>query len=611
MKAGLALEAARQGVPFYAGVHDTDYFAKAPGTKSVGARQRFKAFPHNDGSTRSLWSAAAEFSVLFGSETVITKEDLVKAGLRFDRLNEARKGFLDEATEAWGWRGIVCTDDVAPITLEVEGQQVAREICNTLNWVMGDSASMVGAGEHRTQAQEVGNHIHQMFCDFAEPGGANLAQVYRQMLEPIYSFVASQPVSLETTQTSELLLFNRETCLKPRFEILSRFVSAGTRAASCEAYNQAIKGYPGLYGLQRFGTGAIPFDVVVPGHGRGTLRLGTKGAVIMTHKPLFLTFKKPLTCIEQLADALESKFGAGCSIIGKAVTLIGMLAKEFVFVFHEGASGYVKVSRKLNETLGITANPLLRIKYKTWDSLANQCTWFELPKPLQGAFGVQDICAASFASRWKTVGQEQEARLQMLSKLRKPTELLQFLHESFGSGWSEQLREYRSLHDELGVIGARIKSFRERRHGIIMRWDQIRLDWQQTQSEMGDHFRAAIFEKEPSPVDLAKREEFKAQIESYRDERIRLRAEYFEMGKSERALTQGEDFVRAHNRRREIELEAELKRLVLIREAIISSRGLQNANKRPSAWWIPMVSPGGGWFNEIVKSAECYWEPVS
>ncbi|HLO99117.1 MAG TPA: hypothetical protein VK171_11030, partial [Fimbriimonas sp.] len=304
-------------------------------------------------------------------------------------------------------------------------------------------------------------------------------------------------------------------------------------------------------------------------------------------------------------------FGPNCSLVGKAVTLIGMLAREYVFVFHEGASGYVTVSRKLNDALGLKVNPVLRIKYKTWDSLANQCTWFELPKPLQGAFGVQDICAASFASRWKTVGLEQEDRLATLSKLRKPTELLQFLHERFGSGWSEQLREYGALHDELGVIGTKIKDFKARRHAIIIRWDQIRLDWQKTQSEMGDHFRATIFEKQPSSADLEKREAFRQQIESYRDERVRLRAEYFEMGKAETALTQGEDFVRAHKRRREIELEAELKRLTLIREAIISSRGLQNANKRPSAWWIPMVSPGGGWFNEIVKSAECYWEPVS
>ena len=79
MKAGLALEASKAGVGFIAGVHDTDYFAKVSGAKD--SRVKFKTLAHNDGTTRNLWSAAAEFSTLFGSETVVTKEELLKAGL--------------------------------------------------------------------------------------------------------------------------------------------------------------------------------------------------------------------------------------------------------------------------------------------------------------------------------------------------------------------------------------------------------------------------------------------------------------------------------------------------------------------------------------------------
>src|SRR5690348_12275153 len=64
MKSGIALSSRRLGYhrPFVAGVHDTDYFAKLPS----GRRQpgKFQAFPHNDTTTKGIWSAAGEFSTL-------------------------------------------------------------------------------------------------------------------------------------------------------------------------------------------------------------------------------------------------------------------------------------------------------------------------------------------------------------------------------------------------------------------------------------------------------------------------------------------------------------------------------------------------------------------
>src|SRR5580658_5890826 len=95
LKAGVALASRRLGYKrrFVAGVHDTDYFAKlASGKQKAGA---YKALPHNDTTTRGLWSAAGEFSTLFGSETVITRDALAAAGLRIDRLKEARPNILD------------------------------------------------------------------------------------------------------------------------------------------------------------------------------------------------------------------------------------------------------------------------------------------------------------------------------------------------------------------------------------------------------------------------------------------------------------------------------------------------------------------------------------
>src|SRR5258708_2443517 len=105
MKAGVAQAVRKSGGTrkFVAGVHDTDYFAIA---HVLCGKRRFQAMAHNDTTTKDLWSAAGEFSALFGSETVVTRELLATGGLKFRRLTQARPTFLDEATEAWGWKGI-------------------------------------------------------------------------------------------------------------------------------------------------------------------------------------------------------------------------------------------------------------------------------------------------------------------------------------------------------------------------------------------------------------------------------------------------------------------------------------------------------------------------
>jgi hypothetical protein len=48
----------------------------------------------------------------------------------------------------------------------------------------------------------------------------------------------------------------------------------------------------------------------------------------------------------------------------------------------------------------------------------------------------------------------------------------------------------------------------------------------------------------------------------------------------------------------------------LIREAVISSEGLLKSGHRPSAWWFPVVSPNGDWFNHAVGRARYYLEQL-
>jgi hypothetical protein len=608
MKGGFAQAARRLGSKrkFIAGIHDTDYFAKlSSGPRKPG---RFKALPHNDTTTRGLWSAAGEFSALFGSETVITREMLLSAGLRLSAVQKARPNILDEATEAWGWRGIVSLDEHAPITADVPLHQILKELCGTLDWALTSSLDSL-AGGNRPIAEQLTEELHARVCEHADEQAISVGEFYQRVAPEVYDFSANSAVELETTRTSELLRFNSQTCDLPRFELLGRFVSPDTRLKAIDAYDRAIAG-TSMYELAKFGTGAIPFDLVIPGLGRGTIRLGTRGAVIATDKPQFLSFKKPPRGLRDLAEAVEAKFGADCAIVGKAVTLIGMLAREFVFVFHEGASSYVGSSHRLHELLGHKVNPILRIRYDAWSAMSVCCSWLRLPRPLQRPFGVEEICAPSFASRWKSVAEEQERLLEQLGRLRRPVDLIRFLDQHVGGSWNSIAGDYERLHDRLAELDAAVEEIRKERHECYARRRELALARNAVERQKGKHFRERIFEKEPNAEDLAERDRLTHAVESIIHARTELQNHRHQLRKRQNELVKDPEIEKVHERRRGIELEAELMRMKLIREAVIASRGLRAANRRPSAWWFRLVCPDGLWFRETVDSAEYYLEAI-
>ncbi|CAN5538756.1 hypothetical protein BH11ARM2_BH11ARM2_32640 [soil metagenome] len=611
MKGGLALELRRMGSDrrFVAGIHDTDYFAKLSG----GRRKRgeFLAVPHNDGKTRGLWSAAAEFSALFGSETVPARETLVRYGVRIDRLEADRPGALDEITEAWGWRGIVSLDDAPPITAETGLQRLFPVLHDTLEWAMARTIESI-EGRAKDDARAAADRLCAILC---ETDAKTLGDLYRQILPDVYAFVAGRPVDLETTATTELLRFNRETWSLPRFELFDFFLNEATRETARKAYDQAITGGSGQYELARFGTGAVPFDVVVPGHGRGTLRLGRRGIVINTPKPLFLTLKKPLSGAEELASLLEAKFGKDVTIVGKAVALLGMLAREFVFVFHDGASGYSPVSATFHRKLAeaghpLKLNPILRVRYQPWDALCVACTWLRLPAPMRRAFGTDEVCAPSFATRWRDVEEEQKALLSELRRVRRPVELIELLDKRFGGSWCRQSEEYARLQQGLVQLQTDLATLTDHRKALYTEAADLKLARQTAEKALGQHWRAELFDQEPTEPALARRAELQNDLNRILEAIQRVRHGRRELARERQTLVQSEPVLRVHDRRRTIELEAERMRAKLVGEAIMVSQGLAKAAHRPSAWWFPLVNPDGLWFRETVETAQAWLEPL-
>ena len=611
MKGGILLASQRLGYKreLVAGVHDTDYFAKLP----TGRRQagKFKALPHNDTTTKALWSAAGEFSALFGSETVVTRDVLYAAGLKIGKITRERPNILDEATEAWDWRGIVSLEDKQQVAAEVPLKVLFRELYATLEWALEQTLDCL-TGEDRTAAEGLAQRLRALTCD-AGDRSSTLGELFKSLIADIYDFCANRPVGIHSTSTTELLKFNRDTAFRPRFSILQMFIELGDTARA--AYDEAIKGSE-IYPLARFGSGAIPFDLVIPGQGRGTIRLAPKGIVIMTPQPHFITLKNPVANASELAEAIESKLGKDCVLVGKAVTLIGMLASEFVFIFHEGASPYVKYSRKLHDLLqglggDLRLHPLLRVKYSPWDELDTCCAWLKLPEPFRQAFGADDICAPSFAARWRQVAAEQNALLARLGELRRPIDLIRHLAQTVGGSWAALAEEYERHHDALETLKDKVAELRALRCKAYDTMRGLRRERVGAERASGDHFRERIFEKDPSPTDIKRREELTAAASHAAEQLREANQAIRDLMGQQNEIARSPEILEVHERRRQIEIEAELKRLSMIRTATIAGKGLMRASNRPSAWWFPLVSPDGLWFRSTVENAEYRLEPLS
>jgi chromosome segregation ATPase len=255
-------------------------------------------------------------------------------------------------------------------------------------------------------------------------------------------------------------------------------------------------------------------------------------------------------------------------------------------------------------------HPILRVKYDAWTALDASCSWLRLPELLRRPFGTDELCSPSFGQRWQHVAAEQRELLEKLGKVKRPIELIEFLESLYGGSWRQLGEEYGRLQGELNALRESVASVREKRIDLYKRRNKLKDARRDAEATMGKHFREFIFEKSPSAEDVAERERLGSALQAVIQEQEVVREEIIKAFRNQREMAQNEAVRDAHQRRRNIEIEAELKRATIIREAVMASKGLDKANHRPSAWWFPLLSPDGLWFRATVDSAEAYLEPL-
>ena len=621
-----------------AGVHDTDYFAKLPGHGAHSGK--YALVSHDDGRTRGLWSAAGEMSQLFGSEDVATRALLEdKAGVSLHRalsFADNSAALHSELTAAWGWTGIIYTEWDRKIAADVALSEILPTLLEQIDWATQGSVACL-SGERARAAREVGHMLGEWVTTFARNNTqATLPDLYRDLLPRLYaSLLGAEPRLLSTTTTRELLRFNPQTCHLPRFAFVDLFLNPITRRAALDAYNLSVG--TEIYTLDRFGEGALPFDLVIPGRGRGTLRVPGDGTIFVDtpRRPIFLCSDDcDVSSVEALAKLVERELGPDVTLVGKAISLLPMLAAEYTLIFHEGASGYAHrtramVGRMKRKKLPLPElRPLLRIKYSTWDALAavpvtasDPNEELTLPPYLQQAKGRQRIALDDFAGCWRKAIAWEQRRLDEMREQRSPYDLLTYLARTQGETWQLRVAEYQEAYQALRGIVEQTPRLRALEAEMQETARSAKRTMDALAAAKGDDFRARV-------LPLIRRLDGAETAELVQMEQERARRFDVPIAEALRTAREAEATVRRlkeerHTRERSVEVlaarltlrrieaEAERERAKKARNALQTVNGLPHANFRPSAWWFPMVDASGAWFRRLTNTAELYLEPLS
>jgi hypothetical protein len=599
---------------FWHGIHDTDYFSRLP--RPLMNARPFTLVEHNDVSTKGLWVAVGEASRLFGSEVLPTQAQFRKYGCNLKKaLAIAPELSLDELTSTWGWLGLAATSARERVARDVELRELGEEVGELIGRAMnGTIESLVGPGLQEAARQKMQALLGELKTFVRANPRANLSRLYQQLLPHFYRLLLGEmPANIKLTASSELFKFNPATAGRERFSPVGIFLNPATRLVARRAYDAAVSG-SGIYTLDHFGPNALPFELVIPGRGRGTITVTPKEVRIHTPQEIILPLSEPVENTEALAKVITEKLGPDCALVGKAVIFILMIAQEFMLVFHTGASAYLEHSHEMLEFLSkegieLGCYPILRINHQTWPALGATPATLRMPEHLAQAFGEAEITAVDFAARWREVSERQGVLLKDLAAARKPKELLNLLAQnpsgdkSQNKIWGEKLVAYQQARQKLAAFGKRLKQMQEEIQHRRRECYQLRQERQELEKTKGRHFREVLqplpAASPPAEKARAEREKLTAQIKQVTQALLERKAQVAEIRRQKAALVVEQEFLEIRQAALQLEEEAEIQKVRLVRSAVLTIKGLEQTNLRPTGWWFPFVSPGGEWFKQL------------
>jgi hypothetical protein len=493
-------------------------------------------------------------------------------------------------------------------------KEVGDGILEMLIWGFENALAQIVPGCCQDEARLVADTILRWCRDYrTHHPDATLTHLYQHLLPRLYCLLLGyEPTDVDVTGTSELLRLTPETADRPRFRFIEHFLNPDTRAVAVDAYNRALEGSE-IYTLDRFGAGALPFDCIVPGWGRGTLRVTPRVLFIETRRPVTIALKRPIVSVRDLAETLTAHLGSEVTVVGKAVSLVSMLAQEFIFVFNEEGSLYVRRTRRMNDLmteagLALDMRPILRLRYHTWDALEVGRSTLRPAEHLAATVGQQTITTPELAGAWRSVVHEQRALCRHLAGLRKPLDLLEFLRGNDpATAWDERIAEYQAASRELKSLRERGARIQEQIRALYVRLRALKSESVTIERERGAHFRAV---QEWTPDETARRRAFEEAFHALEARKSGLVREIDELHAQRHLTERGPEAGAARATLARLRNEAERARLRLVRHALLTADGLEHTNHRPSVWWLPMVDPSGDWFRRIVETVDAYTEPL-
>jgi chromosome segregation ATPase len=184
---------------------------------------------------------------------------------------------------------------------------------------------------------------------------------------------------------------------------------------------------------------------------------------------------------------------------------------------------------------------------------------------------------------------------------------MQYLVDRNQNGWSEQLDEYNKLKIRLRELSRQGLTLQRTVNRLYDELKEIKAAIRDTELAKGDHFRSVI---DWTSEETQRREQYDRDIAELLVRRKETLSRIREVKSEREALERQGEAALIRDRITTIEVNAEMERMKMIRNAILTRKGLVHTQHRPAAWWIPMVDPSGEWFRRIASTTELYLEPL-